>query len=208
MASKEHYHTHFEEGGFYHIYNRTVDSKPMFKNEGNYLFFLQKFDKYLSEVLDVYVYCLLDNHFHFLVRIKDGSDLTSFKIKHQLPENISAHEMISKQLRIFFQSYALAFNKQQNRIGTLFQRPFKRVWIDNMDYFTTLIYYIHSNPQKHNLASDFRLWKWSSYHALISSKTTKIKRKEVMDWFGDVHQFIVFHNSGKFLINTTFALED
>lgn len=48
----------------------------------------------------------------------------------------------------------MAFNKQQNRIGTLFQTPFKRALIDNAAYFTQLAHYIHANPQLHNLIDD------------------------------------------------------
>ena len=76
MALTEHYYTKFEEGNFYHIYNRTVDRKPMFKNEGNYEFFLKKYDLYLSPVVDTYAYCLLGNHFHLMISIQD---LTTFK---------------------------------------------------------------------------------------------------------------------------------
>jgi putative transposase len=54
MAHTEHYYTKFEEGKFYHIYNRTVDRKPMFNNEGNYKFFLRKYDLYLSSVIETY----------------------------------------------------------------------------------------------------------------------------------------------------------
>lgn len=44
MAKIEHYYTKFEEDNFYHVYNRTVDRKPMFKNDGNYIFFMKKYD--------------------------------------------------------------------------------------------------------------------------------------------------------------------
>jgi len=39
MAHIEHYYTKFEEEWFYHIYNRTIDKQPMFKNDGNYEYF-------------------------------------------------------------------------------------------------------------------------------------------------------------------------
>jgi putative transposase len=42
MAKTEHYHTQFEEGRYYHIYNRTIDKGKLFANEGNYIFFLKK----------------------------------------------------------------------------------------------------------------------------------------------------------------------
>lgn len=204
MAKEEHYHTKFEEGKFYHIYNRTIDKKPMFQNEGNYLFFLQKFSYYLIDVLDVYAYCLLDNHFHFLVRIKE--DLSS-RLSTQKIVNLNAQEIVSKQFRILFQSYALAFNKQQERLGTLFQTPFKKALVDNNDYITHLIYYIHSNSQKHNLTTDFRNWKWSSYPSFISNKHTKLMRNEVFEWFGGEENFIGFHKAGKYQLTASYQIE-
>ena len=73
MATAEHYHTKFEEGKFYHVYNRSVDKKVMFRNADNYRYFLVKYDQYLSGVVDTYAYCLLGNHFHLLVRVQDLS---------------------------------------------------------------------------------------------------------------------------------------
>ncbi len=76
MAHTVHYHTKFDTGNYYHVYNRSIDRKPMFQNDGNYRFFLQQYDHYLSEVIHTYAYCLLGNHFHLLVRVHE--DLTTF----------------------------------------------------------------------------------------------------------------------------------
>ena len=66
------------------------------------------------------------------------------------------HQIVSHQFRKFFQSYAMSFNNQQQRVGALFQTPFKRALVDNDSYFTQLIYYIHSNAQHHGMVKDFR----------------------------------------------------
>ncbi|WP_412466981.1 transposase [Pedobacter sp. KLB.chiD] len=188
MAKTEHYYTKFEEGKFYHIYNRSIDRQPLFKSDANYRFFLKKIDQYLSNILDVYAYCLLGNHFHLLIRVKE-----SLKITNSI-RDISVHDIVSKQFRMFFQSYALAFNIQHKRIGTLFQTPFKRAQINDESYFTRLVYYIHSNPQKHNLISDFRDWKWSSYSRILLETTTKLKKQEVLNWFGGKKEYLQFHS--------------
>lgn len=96
MAKTEHYYTQFEPGRFYHVYNRTIDKKPMFFSRNNYEYFLRKFDTYLTPILDTYAYNLLGNHFHFLVRIKDPDMLSEFQIlanmKHVLqPTRSSAN---------------------------------------------------------------------------------------------------------------------
>ena len=188
MAKTEHYYTKFEEGKFYHIYNRSIDRQPLFKSDANYRFFLNKFDQYLSNVLDVYAFCLLGNHFHLLIQVKES--LASIDPNG----DFLVHDIVSKQFRIFFQSYALAFNIQHKRIGTLFQTPFKRALINDEFYLSRLIYYIHANPQKHNLISDFRDWKWSSYKRILLETDTKLKKQEVLDWFGGKAEYLKFHS--------------
>lgn len=188
MAKTEHYYTKFEEGKFYHIYNRSIDRQPLFKSEANYRFFLKKLDQYLSKVLEVYAYCLLGNHFHLLIRVKEGLKVTNPM------RDFSVHDIVSKQFRVFFQSYALAFNTQHKRIGTLFQTPFKRAKVDNESYLIRLIYYIHANPQKHNLVVSFRDWKWSSYNRILSDSDTKLKKKEVLNCFGGKAGYLRFHS--------------
>lgn len=212
MAFTQHYHTKFEEGKFYHVYNRSIDKKPMFKNAGNYQFFLKKYDQYLSPVIDTYAYCLLGNHFHLLVRVQD---LASFRAHQQdlstseKLTNLSAHDLVSRQFRKFFQSYAMAFNKQQDRTGTLFQTPFKRALVDNDNYFTQLVYYIHSNPQLHKLVDDFKDWEWSSYGRVLIDKPSKLKKQEVIDWFGSKKSYEQFHAKyQKIMLDKHLFLED
>ncbi|MEZ4824480.1 MAG: hypothetical protein R2942_19665 [Ignavibacteria bacterium] len=67
MAKLEHYYTRFEENKFYHIYNRAVDRKPMFKNEGNLRIFFLKNMTNISPVLETHAFCLLRAHFELLV---------------------------------------------------------------------------------------------------------------------------------------------
>lgn len=70
MAKTEHYYTKFETDQYYHVYNRSVDKKPMFTQDCNYFFFLTKLDFYLTPFLEIYAYCLMGNHFHLMVKIK------------------------------------------------------------------------------------------------------------------------------------------
>ena len=74
-------HIPLEENQFYHIYNRGNDGTDLFYQDRNYIFFLKKYDNYLSEYVDTYAYCLLPNHFHLLVRVKSKSDFVVNKEK-------------------------------------------------------------------------------------------------------------------------------
>ncbi len=196
MAKKEHYYTRFENDGIYHVYNRTVDRKPMFTSSENYAYFIRQFDKYLSNYIKIYAYNLLGNHFHFMIKVNDLTDFTTFQKLSNLElhnEQKTTHDIVSHQFKKFFQSYAMAFNKEQNRIGTLFQTPFKRVRVENENYLRELACYINTNAQKHSLVKDFRDWKWSSYHNTISNKDTKLLKEELIGYFGDIDNFEYCH---------------
>lgn len=188
MARTAHYYTKFEEGKYYHIYNRAVGGARLFQTPANYIYFLKQFDKYLSNYLEIYAYCLLGNHFHVLIKVPDKIDGFS---------GDSIHDVISKQFKNFFLSYALSFNKQENRKGTLFQTPFKRALIKDENYLSWIIFYIHVNPEKHKLINDFKNWRWSSYNSIISSKKTKLRREDILEWFGGRDEFVTFHNENR-----------
>ena len=66
-----------------------------------------------------------------------------------------------------------------------FEEPFRRILVNNDAYFTELIYYIHHNPQKHGFVNDFSVYPHSSYHAHLSKAMTRLKRDEVLQWFGN-----------------------
>jgi putative transposase len=207
MAKTEHYYTEFESGNYYHVYNRTIDQGKMFANSGNYIFFLKKMDEYLSDFIEIYAYCLLGNHFHLLIRILPENEIRAKKAqfealnpakilanKNENAKQKSIHEIVSHQFKKFFQSYAMAYNKQQNRVGTLFQTPFKRALVDNDQYFTNMIHYIHANPQKHGFVTDFRTYEWSSYQRFLIEKPSKLRKEEVFNWFGNKDEYLRFHS--------------
>ena len=212
MAKTEHYFTQFETEKFYHIYNRTVDKSKLFVNDGNYVFFLKKLDEYISKVAEVYAYCLLGNHFHLLVKILPEEQIlkntNSANSSNNSENSKFIHQLVSHQLQKFFQSYALAYNKQQNRVGTLFQKPFKRALIDDDSYFTNLVLYIHGNPTKHGLIKNFKEYKWSSYQRILLDRPSKLKKEEVLDWFGGKEKYIDFHTIDDINLPNSWSLED
>ena len=76
MTTKHHY-APFVTDHFYHVYNRAnTNLDQLFYHEKNYAYFLKKFDQYLSNYLEVWSYCLIPNHFHFLVKVKNIDIIT------------------------------------------------------------------------------------------------------------------------------------
>ena len=182
MAKK--HHAYFEEGNVYHVYNRanTNKEKLFFENK-NYRYFLNQFDFYLGDYLEVWAYCLIPNHFHFLVKVKEISGDTNI--------------ILVEQFRKFFISYTQAINKQEFRRGSLFQKSFKRKLIDSDEYISALIHYIHFNPIYHKLVDNIDQWEYSSYQSLLSDRPTKLYRNEVIGWFGGKKEFERFHLEDK-----------
>ena len=178
---------------YYHIYNRGNNRENLFIENRNYPYFLSLYNKYIEPIADTYAYCLIRNHFHLLVRIK-----TDKEFRYQTSRDLESRE-VSKKLNPsqafgnLFNAYAKAINKGYGRTGSLFEERFGRIPVTNDSYFTTLIFYIHYNPQKHGFVDDFRDWEWSSYHALIGKGDTKLKRDEVLPMFDGPKGFEEFH---------------
>lgn len=60
---------------FYHIYNRANGDELMFKKTGNYYYFLNRYKSWIEPVAKTYCYCLMPNHFHLLVSIRNEEDI-------------------------------------------------------------------------------------------------------------------------------------
>jgi putative transposase len=176
--------TPLESGNYYHIYNRGNNKEQIFRNEADYFYFLHLLVKHILPTTHIYCYCLMSNHFHLLIRIRDDDKQT----------NIDGTEInVSQCFSNFFNAYTKAFNKKYNRTGKLFAERFKRKLVDCDAYFSELIYYIHANPQRHQIIGDFRDYKYSSYQEIISAETTYLSRNEVLNWFGGKHFFEEYH---------------
>ena len=176
-----------EEGSYYHIYNRGINGEEIFKAPKDYGLFIKSFEDYSRDVLDVFTYCLLSNHFHSLVYTKENV---------VVPRNDGKGEIrliASKQLGHFFNGYAQTFNRENNRHGSLFEKPFNRKPVELSHCLKTMVMYIHTNPSHHGFVNDFREWSYSSYHDLLGQESTFLRKDIVMDWFGGRDNFIQSH---------------
>ncbi|MGQ0829304.1 MAG: transposase [Bacteroidota bacterium] len=182
---------------FYHIYSRANGNEKIFISDDNFNFFLEKYKAYIHPIANTYCYCLMPNHFHFLVQIKDENEIVEFFKKEKLNLNLQGFEnlegLISKQFSNFLNSYAKAFNKQQNRKGSLFMHTFKRKKIITKEYLYKIIHYIHFNPVEAGLCKKPENWPYSSYNGLISQSSTLMQCEKVIDLFDDVGNFVFVH---------------
>ena len=139
-------------GHSYHIYNRGNNRGQIFIELENYDYFMRLYKRYISNIADLFAYCLLPNHFHFLLRINDKGE----GIKR-------AEEIVSYKFGTFIGTYVKAINHRYSRTGSLFEGRYQRKEIKTENQFFSTLIYIHQNPQKHGYVERFQNWRFSSY---------------------------------------------
>ena len=176
----------------YHIYNHANGSENLFREEDNYRYFLQQYKTYIHPVANTFAYCLLPNHFHFLLAIKEEDELKNLGGFQNLqgliePEDTienAIQKKISKSFSNFYNSYAKAFNKKYDRRGSLFFQNFRQKPIESIAQWQETFLYIHLNPVKHGFTSDAGQWTWSSWKAYVHpEKTSLVCRTAALDYF-------------------------
>jgi len=181
---------------YYHIYNRANGNDKLFLNDDNYQYFLKKFTFYISPIANIFAYCLMPNHFHFIVRIKGNEELRTLQGFETL-EGLVQSKKISQQFSHLFNSYSQAYNKQNTRKGSLFIPRFNRKPITTKSYLKNTINYIHQNPVYHKYVSELEEWKYSSYNSFLNTETNHLCSQETIDLFGDLDNFIYYHQLKK-----------
>ena len=154
---------HLIPNEFYHIYNRGNNKQRIFFADANYLFFLKKVRDQLSPVCKIISYCLMPNHFHFIIMATDKSiaERSSFggKPMQEFPYRVG----------ILLSSYSQAINKQNKTTGSLFQQKTKakilmeRIGEQYENYLVNCFHYLHRNPKVSNLVKHLDQWPYSSY---------------------------------------------
>lgn len=165
----------YEEGGYYHVYNRGVEKRAIFLDDEDYQKFIGYLKVYLShlplqgltlkdesgrtippsrklnnyaEEIQLIAYCLMPNHFHLMLK-----QCTEYGM--------------AKFMQSILTKYVIYFNKKYSRVGGLYQGVYKTVHITNENQFTYLTKYIHRNPlpatPTRSHLEGLRDYKYSSY---------------------------------------------
>lgn len=165
-------------GCFYHVFNRAIAGQLLFRENRNYQYFMHLLGEYVLSCVDLLAYCLIPNHFHLVIRVRDD-----------IPD---LH--VSNRFRTMFITYAQAINKQEKRKGGLFERPFKRLEISTDEYLVNVIRYTHLNPEKHGISSDFWNYDYSSFRHIVRKNDSLIDATSVLELFGGRGEFVDFHS--------------
>ena len=184
----------YVEGGYYHIYNRGVNKRSIFKKKQDYKVFLNELKAALTplpnpndlkvtvtlqggsfkgiprqpknfhEEITLLAYCLMPNHFHLLIKQLTRDSMQSF-------------------MRSISTRYSMYFNKSNNRLGPLFQGVYKAVLVEHNHQFLHLTRYIHQNPLKF-WEKSLKDYPYSSYAEYLGLRHTHwIKEKEILSFF-------------------------
>ena len=199
-----------EHDTFYHIFNRGNNYENIFPENSDYEYFLELYDIFIDTIADTYAWCLMKNHFHVLLRIKDEGEIGFLNSDYARSEDIylkwkthnpkTSHPSFikkpkpSEQFKHLFSAYTMWFNKKYKRKGSLFTKNFERIPITNENYYSNLIIYIHNNPVKHGFSEHAMDYPWSSYLTIVTNKNTKLKRDAVIDYFNDIENFKFMHH--------------
>ena len=138
--------------GYYHVVNRGVEQRIVFKEAEDYEYFEELLCFYAKSYhITLHNYCLMGNHYHLLIEIEQ--------------------ENLSKFMRQLNANYAIYFNKKYRRSGHLWQGRFKSWYVTDEAYLYTLMLYIEQNPLKAKMVKDLSEYPYSSYHYFLNSKT-------------------------------------
>lgn len=97
-----------------------------------------------GKIVNIVCYCLMPNHFHFLLQQMRNKGITEF---------------ISK----LSNSYTKYFNTKNKRVGPLLQGEFKSVHVETNEQLLHLSRYIHLNPLVGYKTKNLETYQWSSY---------------------------------------------
>ncbi len=193
-------------GRYYHLYNHSNGYLNLFRSEDNYRYFLEKYIKYFDLFADTFAYCLMPNHFHFLVRIKEefndnsnasaiSSNLTSSDLfkRSELVKQITPIQ-VTNAIKNWLISYTQAYHKIYNTRGNLYYQKIRRKLVTDETYLLSLVAFIHLNPVIHGFTHKIEEWPHSSFSHYLNSSPSIIKTHEILELFGDRNNFLDYHN--------------
>ena len=171
----------------YHVYNRGNNRKRLFYTKENYQLFLTKIRKYITPHCDLLAYCLLPNHFHFLIHANERTTLPYdyLEVDGTVRQNHPLLQMsrFSHGVQMLLSSYAKAINKGNKRTGSLFTQNTHAKMTSSpahrMDYTLWCFIYIHNNPVTAGLVSSPEQWFYSSYREYLGKSTNPLCNLEM-----------------------------
>lgn len=148
-------------GALYHVTSRGDRQEEIYLNDKDRRLFLSEFYVVCKRFnWMVHSYCLMDNHYHLLIETPDGN--------------------LSKGMRQLNGVYTQKFNRENKRVGHVFQGRYKSILVQKEAYLLELSRYIVLNPVRARMVRSAKDWPWSSYRA--TAGLSRAERFLETDW--------------------------
>lgn len=158
----------FLKNQYYHIYNRWLKKSKLFfsfKDFQRFLFYIWEWMEKYRDSIGIVAYCILPNHFHFVMLNKqDWLELSNFISK-----------ITSSYAKYLWAKYGLQWWKK------LFESRFKAKLLADKEYLDQCIHYVEFNAVKHKLTDHIEKRMFTSYDK-NSKKTTPNEEILALDW--------------------------
>jgi putative transposase len=131
------------ENAWHHVINRGVARQSIFPIDADRKLLLDLLVRaFLPHGVELHGYCLMSNHYHLLVRSRQGH--------------------LAKAMAWFSARYTQTINYRDNRDGPLFRGRFTSVELKSDGHLANVSRYVHLNPVDAGLVPTPDLWPWSS----------------------------------------------
>lgn len=135
----------------YHVMNRGLNRRDLFKEKSDFEYFLKLCQKSWERWgLEVLSYCLMPNHYHLCLRTPEAN--------------------LSRIMRHIDGLYTQQFNRRHGRDGPLFRGRYKAIVVQQEEYLSQLLRYIHLNPVKAKMVETAKDYAYSSHQQYLSLK--------------------------------------
>jgi hypothetical protein len=190
----------------YHLMFQSIDGLILFRSLQHQRLFLKACVCYLKPFFRFRAYTLLSNQAHMVVTTQSEKQITeaiswlpfqdrtrSMSLFQRSPSEALLNRMLERQVNRMLVSYVNSYNYYEERAGGLFQKPFKRVVLENKEAMKEAIMYVHTCAQLKQLVSDYRAHSAHSWMEILNKNSLLVETDSVLELFEDPETYRIAH---------------
>lgn len=178
---------------FYHIYNQGNNKQVIYNERSDYLYFLKLVREIALTKCEILAFCLMPNHFHFLI-FSNKESVNTFQLG-----SLRVTEL-GNAFRVISSKYAQYFNKKYSKTGSLFRPKTKMKLVETEnDYPFICFNYIHQNPLKATLVTKMEDWEFSSFKDFCSFRNDTLLNESLAKELLDIDLDSFYKDSNKMI---------
>jgi hypothetical protein len=178
---------------FYHLIFLSIDGLLLFRTTQHRKVFIKNCHLFLQPFATFWAYSFLPNQAHFVIKCKGENEIKeelswvpyrdrtrsmlSF-IKEPSSELFNA--MMERQVNRMLVSYVNSYNYMEERKGGLFQKPFRRIWLSDMEALKETVLFVHTCAQKEGVVLDYRAHQYHSHDEIVRKSSVLVDTQSVM----------------------------